>query len=476
MKTFFIVFHSLLSRPRLGARRRNLAKLLDERSIELQPVPLGNDVRPAITRLVLEARAAPVVALDDKHPLPDAAPWLADLTREVLTLEPRYRPQLVYVTRNTTAAGAEQALRHAVVRKYIGRDEKNRWVATTAEAVLDLAEQLKQIAISTAPPPSSTSEVVGESPCFRAAMEELVQVMQSPYGMVSGERGVGKLFLIRAMWREMTGKPRAIVLPCGSFFKDYYVAGARRRIAGGREAVDQLTPYLRESHNGLLVLHNVEQLPTALQEELAARLPSAVAGPKLSLRLSGVDRDGLQEYDVKVIATSTHSPELLHQTGRLIPDLAAKLRKRHVRIPSLLERGPGDLRLLCEDVARRIAERLELNGAPMIDENALALLGGDYWPENLSDLVRVLEQAVRRSRGGVIRPSHLPLDPPAPTEPTTLKEIVARAKRTAIENALQQTGRDVAAAAKLLGCHRGALHRLMGELGIGRKKTGRRKQ
>ncbi len=124
MKSFFVAFHSLLSRSCLGAMRRKPAKLLGAHLTELPPVPVGGDLRPVITCLVLHARAAPVVVLDDEHPLPDKAPWLADLTREVLTLEPQYRPQLVYVTCKATAPGAAQAFRQAVVRRYVERNEK----------------------------------------------------------------------------------------------------------------------------------------------------------------------------------------------------------------------------------------------------------------------------------------------------------------------------------------------------------------
>jgi DNA-binding NtrC family response regulator len=471
VKVFFVAFHASLSRGRLGAARRKLGKLLADESVDFQPLTVGEDVRPAITRLVLESRAAPVVAIDDEYPLPDRAPWLADLTREVLTLEPRYRPQLVYVTRKATAAGAAQAFRHAVVRKYIQRDEKGHWVKTVAEAVVDLAEQLKLITSSSVVPPPAAPNIVGASPCFRDAVEELVHVVQSPYGMVTGERGVGKMFLIRAVWREVSGKPRVIVLPCRSFFKDYFVAGSHRLFAGGREAVDQLTPYLKEANRGLLVLHDVEHLPTGLQDELAVRLASSVAGPDRATLVAGMDSDGLQEHDVRIIATSTHSPELLRQTGRVIPDLASKLRKRHVRIPSLADRGTSDVRLLCNDIARRIAQRQGLAGAPEFEEETLSLLAGTTWPENLSDLVRVLEHAVWRSRGGMIRRSHLPDRSAAPSvsRPPTLDEITAQAQRAAIANALEETGGNVAAAAALLGRERGGLYRLMANLGMTRK-------
>jgi len=478
MDAFFVAFDTSLSAAHLGARRRTLRRLLRQHRIELETLPVGKELRPILIRLVTDARAAPVVAIDDECSLPDKAPWLADLTRDALTLERAHRPHVIYVTQKFTAAGTLQAGRHALVRSYVKRDNQGRWVSAVADAVVEIADQVAASGGPTPPSPfvSPIADVAGNAPCFCEALAELAQILQSPYGMVTGERGVGKMFFIRALWRQQAGKnPRVVVLPCGSFYKDYYVAGSRRRIAGGREAVDQLTPYLKESHNGVLVLHHVEQLPTALQEELAVRLPSSALGPGQAVRVSGMDRDGLQEYDVRIIATSTFPPDVLQQTGRIIPDLAAKLRKRHVRIPSLRERGPEDVRLVCEDILRRIAERQKLDGVPRMDDDVVSTLTTKAWPENLSDLVPVLEYALRRCRGGIIRPAHLPKNLPPPSPPTRkLDQIVAQAQRTAIENALEQTGGKVADAADILGRNAKALFRLMKKLGI-RVKSGKRK-
>lgn len=475
MKAFFVAFNTSLTTAQLGARRRKLAKLLREHKIDLQTLRAGDNVRRVVTRLVMEAKAAPVVAVDDRHPLPERAPWLADLTRDVIDLPLLRRPQLVYVTRRAGAAGSTQAQRHPVVRCYVKRDGQGQWVDDVLEAVLDLLEQLE----AGEPPPTTTTpptipDVVGASPCFVEAVEQLDRIMHSSYGLVTGESGVGKMFLIRALWRRMRGNVRIIVLPCGSFFKDYYVAGSRRRFGGGREAVDQLRPYLEEAHGGLLVLHRVEQLPTALQEELTVRLPSSAGDPGTPTRLRGVDRDGLAEYDVRVIATSTSSPEMLRHTGRLIPDLVSKLRKRHVRIPTLAERGPEDMRLLCEDMLRRIAHRQGLATVARVGEAVVETLSKAAWPENLSDLVRVLEHALRRCRGGTLRVSHLPKNiatgAPGAGQPT-LDEVVAQAQRTAIENALEQTGGNVARAAEILGRDKGTLYRLMDKLGMVRTQA-----
>ena len=60
-----------------------------------------------------------------------------------------------------------------------------------------------------------------------------------------------------------------IVLSCGSFFKDYYVGVGTA--SAGAEAVDELRWYFDQAEDGLLVLHQVQKLPTAIQEELVVR-------------------------------------------------------------------------------------------------------------------------------------------------------------------------------------------------------------
>ena len=53
---------------------------------------------------------------------------------------------------------------------------------------------------------------------------------------------------------------------------------------------------------------------------------------------------------------------------------------------------------------------------------------------------------------------------------SSLDEVVARAQRAAIQNALDQTGGSVSKSARLLRRNRGALQRLMAKLGMIRKR------
>jgi len=467
VNAFFVIFCTSMGRGAVASKRRKLATLLRRRGVGLVSIRAGGAPDAALARLVREARGAPVIAIDDRQPLPSRAPWVAALAREAGDLADRRRPILIYVSRLGCAAGEAEGLGQGLVRHYIKRDDGDIWVGKAAEYVRAIAERPSTGAARPPEPlPGTPSDIVGSSPCFLEAVGELWNLMRSPYGLVTGDPGVGKILTVRALWRQMKPKERMTVLPCGSFFKDYYVGGSLRQFGGGRAAVNELRPYIREAHDGLLVLHHVEQLPTALQEELDGELSPVSNVPEEKVRLGTPDEEGILEYDVKIIATSTYSPELLAQPGRMIPDLLAKFRKRHVRIPSLEERGAQDKRLLCEDILARITRRGGSPAVPALDGAVVQALCRTVWPNNISDLVRVLEHAVYRSHGGTVRLEHLPKDMAAAARgPQTLDEIIDQAQRAAIERAIEQAG-SVAGAAALLHRNTPALYRLVKRLGV----------
>lgn len=477
MPAFIVAFDTKLRPDQLAAKRRRLGALLREQGLELRTLAMGEG-KSIVQRLADEARGAPVIVLDDQHPEPGKSPRVQQLTSLASERMAQHRPNLIYVTEQPTSAGHAQLLGHPVLRYYLKRDAKGSWVNEAAELAGRIAREMKAIA----PPSPATStaeeaeEIVGVSRCFREAVEELGRIIRMPYGMVSGEAGVGKMRLIQALWRRVDATETPVVLPCGSFFKDYYVGGRCRRFGGGREAVDELTPYLDEADGGLLVLHHVERLPSSLQEELVARLSYATC-KDMKNPVVGVDH-ALAEHDLRILATSTHSPQELRDRG-LIPELAVKFAKRHVHIPSLAERGPADVELVCQDILRRIVRRQCGDGqdwkklVPGFDPAAMQILRRAKTPDNISDLLRWVEYAWRHCKGGTIRRCHLPPDIAIgrPRPAGTLDQILAETERTAIQNALDQTGNDVAAAASILGRNKGTLHRRINFLGM-KQRTG----
>lgn len=469
MKAFFVTFSTTLSPQKLAAKRKRLRGLLADHKIELSVLKVGAVDGSTVNHIVERARGCPVIVLDDRHALPGRAPWLADLRSKLADMTTIRRPQVVYVTSAASAAGLAQDANKELICGYIKRDNIGRWVddvaALTAELALQLraAESSSQSTWLDAEPP-----IVGQSASLNEAIEDLTVILHQPYGLVTGDAGVGKMYIIRSLWRQIKGCDAPfLVLPCGSFFKDYYVMGIRRRFGGGRQAVDDLERYLEEANDGLLVLHHIHLLPTALQEELLARLASVGGGGDNMGYLRGIDKGRLSEHNIVLMGTSSLSIEQLREPGRLVPDLIRKLRKRHVRIPTLSERGDSDVRLLCQDILLRICAKQKIVPPKQISAAALKMLGEMNCPNNISDLTAVIEHAVRRCRDRTIGKKHLsPRITAAASSAATLDEIVARAQRTAIQNALDASGGNVSLAAQALGRNRAGLYRLMRKLGM----------
>jgi DNA-binding NtrC family response regulator len=476
MSVFFVSFTTSLTPTQLAGRRQALAAALEWKKLKLQTIPKGEG-KTVVQRLAGEARGAPVIVLDDEHPEPDLSPWMRQLVKQTSDLLPSRKPQVVYVTAKTTASGTAQFLEHPLLKDYLPRDEKGNWVKLAAASAAAIVRQMREISEPPIDIDANDDGLIGESACFREAVEQLGLIVRQPYGIISGEAGVGKMFLIQWWWQTVAHGAPLVVLPCGVFFKDYYVGTSRRRFGGGREAVDQLTAYLRAASNGLLVLNHVERLPTALQEELVARLavprPGAMKHPTV-----GVDSQGLAAIDVRILATSHYAPDELRSRG-LIDELATKLAKRHVRVPSLAQRGPDDVELVCKNILRRMVRRAAGDNGdwkklvPPFGTAAMQCLRNASCPNNISDLLRWVEYAWRHCRGGTIQRAHLPADAGVPSSRPTgsLDEALAETTRITIRRALDQTGGDMKLAAKILGRSEKGLYRLVDQMGM--KESGK---
>ena len=145
-------------------------------------------------------------------------------------------------------------------------------------------------------------------------------------------------------------------------------------------------------------------------------------------------------------------------------------------VPPLRERR-GDIPALAEVLLEDIALR---NGTPPfeLEADAVAMLESQTWRGNIRELRNVLEQAAMRTDsqrieagqiGQVLRDAGVARVPPAPPplqragapEAQVLRPLadqVAEVERRAIQAALEATGGNKVAAAKLLGISRAKLY------------------
>lgn len=183
--------------------------------------------------------------------------------------------------------------------------------------------------------------------------------------------------------------------------------------------------------------------------------------------------------DVRVIAATSRDLAAMVAAGTFRADLYYRLNVLPIRVPALRERL-DDIEALAEALGEDIARR---SGMPqkLLSPDALEWLARQPWPGNIRELRNTLEQVSLMSddmqltaahfQGGAVLPAAevppapVPAAPPAVAPIVTtaqavapLPELIEALERDAIRRALQATGGNRMAAARLLQISRASLY------------------
>jgi len=140
-----------------------------------------------------------------------------------------------------------------------------------------------------------------------------------------------------------------------------------------------------------------------------------------------------------------------------------------IRVPALRERQQ-DIGELVPYFLAEFCARNNFRPRP-IDPDAVALLHQYSWPGNVRELRNVVERIAILSTGDRISADAVPLEvrsAQVSRAAAGLQEVRDSAERERIRQVLDQTGWNVAAAARLLDTERTALHKRMRALGLRR--------
>jgi DNA-binding NtrC family response regulator len=172
--------------------------------------------------------------------------------------------------------------------------------------------------------------------------------------------------------------------------------------------------------------------------------------------------------DVRVIAASNARLPDRIAAGSFREDLYFRLARFTVQAPPLRDR--------LEDVPRLAYHFLRLFAAemgiktPLLSQEALNALQAYAYPGNVRELKNIIERSLIESGESVILPKHLRFaqrasDTAAQASPgrsalaESLPLNLAEAEEILIQRALQETGGNIAHAARLLGVHRTRIYR-----------------
>lgn len=304
--------------------------------------------------------------------------------------------------------------------------------------------------------------IVGDSPAMQAVNEFIGQVASSNSNvLILGESGTGKELVARAIhWSSTRSTGPFVAVNCAAIpetlaeselfgnEKGAFTGAAARRI-GKIEAADK----------GTLFLDEVAELSMPMQAALLRFLQE-----REFHRVGGTRPI---QVDVRVVAATNRNLQNRIKEGKLREDLYFRLNVVDIRMPSLSERRQ-DIPMLTDHFIQKYRHVRVVNG---INPEARAALTRHDWPGNVRELQNTIERALVLGRSDFILPEDLPKEltkanAPEPAAANGFRAQDQQHRRTSIEEALQETEGNVAAAARRLGISTSYLHRLIRKLKI----------
>ena len=306
---------------------------------------------------------------------------------------------------------------------------------------------------------------MGESRTLRKILQDIdrLQHFGNTSVLITGESGTGKELVARAIHHR---SPRAaapfLAVNCVAIpaeLAESILFGHQRGAFTG--AVTDRKGCFELADGGTLFLDEIGDMPLPLQAKLLRVLEDGQVTP--------LGASSARTVNVRVLAATNANLAQKMAKGDFRQDLYFRLARYTVETPPLRDR-PEDIPLLAAHFLRYFSEEMGRSAPPLTPE-ATAQLQTYHFPGNVRELKNVIERALIECGGQAIRSSHLLLIP-IETEPAVasggakappylpgLPLNLEDAEQALIQRALQQTGGNVAEAARLLGVNRSRIYR-----------------
>jgi DNA-binding NtrC family response regulator len=273
--------------------------------------------------------------------------------------------------------------------------------------------------------------------------------------VLHGESGTGKTFIAEYI-HALSGRgggfhPFSVGVVQPQLALDYlfgHVPGAytdARRVRLGRIAT---------AGSGTLLLDDVQNLDLGVQKQLLQVLDRGTYSPV------GCDRE--LTVGCRIILAMAEDPDELVRRGVLLKDLRYRFGMCDIRVPPLAERR-AEIPLLAQRFLDRCPNETKVSGPSRVAPAAMAWLEAGEYPGNVRQLqgVVVCAYLMAAAPGAAeVRVEHLPDGLCAQLR--YQRRGNAEANRRAIERALERTGGNVKAAARVLGVSRHTVTSVLG--------------
>lgn len=368
------------------------------------------------------------------------------------------------------------ALRHAV-------EDLNRQTRSVSEAAERLEAEISEsrTAFACMAPgrewaAAAAAEVVSPHPHLEAALQEIGIVVTSAAlrfaaeraataatalvpVLLLGETGTGKELFARLVHRlsERAQMPM-VAINCAAIPKDLaesHLFGHTKGAFTGAHAVSK--GVFGKADGGTVFLDEIGELPLEIQ----AKLLRVIEQGRFTQLGTAIET----KVDVRVIAATNRNVEQEVAAKNFRQDLYYRLNVARIELPALRNRR-SDIRQLATAFLERINQRRSTPAT--LSKDALIRLEQYNWPGNVRELLNVLESSVLFAKNSVLSPDDLIItapggtaDPfaylPDPVEGFSIEEYLSQVRKQLFLRALQQSNRNQAQAAKLLGVSKQAI-------------------
>jgi two-component system response regulator PilR (NtrC family) len=312
--------------------------------------------------------------------------------------------------------------------------------------------------------PSGDRMLLGHSPAMQKVRELIKRVARSEAPVhISGESGSGKELAARLIVQSGARHDQPfIAVNCGAIPENLMESEFFGYKKGAFTGADRdRDGFFQAAHGGTLFLDEVADLPLAMQVKLLRAIQEK--------RVRKVGVTGEEPVDVRIISATHHDLAERVRQGAFRQDLYYRLSVIPIQMPALRE-SREDI----PEIAQRILERLRGDQQARFSGAALQALQGYSFPGNVRELENIIERALAMCSGGSIEEQDLLLVPVEHDQPDKaslsskypLPKYLDQVEKQALLEALEQTGFNRTAAAKLLGLTFRTMRYRMERLGI----------
>ncbi len=291
----------------------------------------------------------------------------------------------------------------------------------------------------------------GKSPLTVKLQEHirLVAPVDTLTVLIRGASGTGKEYVARQIHAlsERADAP-FIAVDCGALPKELAASELFGHMKGAfTGAVEDKTGMFAAANHGTLFLDEVGNLNTEVQMLLLRALQEK--------RFRPVGGKTEVQADIRLVAATNEDLEKAIVEGRFREDLFHRLNEFPLYVPLLAE-CPEDIIPLAEFMLKAANRELKKD-VKGFDRETRKRLKAYPWPGNIRELKGVIKRAALLAKGDWIISEDVDLpNPPRQTGDYALND--ERTERENIVKALEATGGDKKAAARLLGISRSTLY------------------